>query len=102
MLTWVIYDISNDKARPKIADRCLDYGLYRVQKSVFLGNLDSNRVDEVILFSKNCSTSTPIPCTSSACAATISTRSESWARFRRTVGFGWAVDQGDLISVSHP
>ncbi len=52
MLTWVIYDISSDKTRTKIADRCLDYGLYRVQKSVFLGDLDSNRVDEVILFSK--------------------------------------------------
>lgn len=52
MLTWVIYDISNDKARGKIADRCLDYGLYRVQKSVFLGDLEANRVDEVVLFSK--------------------------------------------------
>jgi CRISPR-associated protein Cas2 len=51
MLTWVIYDISNDKSRGKIADRCLDIGLYRVQKSVFLGDLDSNRVDEVVLFS---------------------------------------------------
>lgn len=52
MLTWVIYDISNDKVRSKIANRCLDMGLYRVQKSVFLGDLDSNRVDEVVLFSE--------------------------------------------------
>ena len=52
MLTWLIYDISNDRTRSKIAERCLDYGLYRVQKSVFLGDLESNRVDEVILFSK--------------------------------------------------
>ena len=37
MLTWVIYDISKDKTRTKIAWRCLDFGLYRVQKSVFLG-----------------------------------------------------------------
>jgi len=52
MLTWLIYDISNDRTRAKIADRCKDFGLYRVQKSVFLGDLDSNRVDEVVLFSQ--------------------------------------------------
>ncbi len=37
MLTWVIYDTPKDKTRTKIAWRCLDFGLYRVQKSVFLG-----------------------------------------------------------------
>ena len=52
MLTWIIYDITKDRTRKKIADRCLDFGLQRVQKSVFLGDLDSNRVDEVVLFSK--------------------------------------------------
>lgn len=52
MLTWLIYDISNNKVRSKVAERCLDMGLYRVQKSVFLGDLDSNRVDEVVLFSE--------------------------------------------------
>lgn len=52
MLTWLIYDISNDRTRSKIADRCLDYGLYRVQKSVFLGDLDKNRVDEIVLLSR--------------------------------------------------
>ena len=53
MLTWVVYDISKDKTRTKVAKRCLDFGLYRVQKSVFLGDLEKNRVDEVILFSKD-------------------------------------------------
>ncbi len=52
MLTWVVYDISNDKTRTKVAKRCLDFGLYRVQKSVFLGDLPPNRVDEILLFSK--------------------------------------------------
>jgi CRISPR-associated protein Cas2 len=52
MLTWVIYDITKDRTRTKIAKRCLDFGLYRVQKSVFLGDLASNRVDEVVLFSR--------------------------------------------------
>jgi CRISPR-associated protein Cas2 len=52
MLTWVIYDVTKDRTRTKIAKRCLDFGLYRVQKSVFLGDLAPNRVEEVVLFSK--------------------------------------------------
>jgi CRISPR-associated protein Cas2 len=52
MLTWVVYDITKNRTRTKIAKRCLDFGLYRVQKSVFLGDLDPNRVDEIVLFSK--------------------------------------------------
>ena len=52
MLTWVVYDIAKDRTRTKIARRCLDFGLYRVQKSVFLGDLEPNRVDEILLFSR--------------------------------------------------
>ena len=52
MMTWVVYDIVKDQTRTKIAKRCLDFGLYRVQKSVFLGDLESNRVDEILLFSR--------------------------------------------------
>jgi CRISPR-associated protein Cas2 len=52
MLTWVVYDISKDRTRTKIAKRCLDFGLQRIQKSVFLGDLAPNRVDEILLFSK--------------------------------------------------
>lgn len=52
MLTWVVYDISKDRTRSKIADRCLNFGLQRVQKSVYLGDLEPNRVDEVIEFSR--------------------------------------------------
>jgi CRISPR-associated protein Cas2 len=51
MLTWVIYDISKDRTRTKIAKRCLDFGLYRVQKSVFVGDIEANRVQEIILAS---------------------------------------------------
>ena len=51
MLTWVIYDISKNKTRTKIAKRCLDFGLYRVQKSVFAGDIEPNRVQEIILAS---------------------------------------------------
>lgn len=35
----VTYDISNDKARRKISETCLDYGLDRTQYSVFSGQL---------------------------------------------------------------
>ena len=51
MLTWVIYDISKNRTRTKISKRCLDFGLYRVQKSVFLGDIETNRVQEIILAS---------------------------------------------------
>lgn len=39
-MTWVIYDIVENNIRNKIARICLDIGLYRIQKSVFIGNID--------------------------------------------------------------
>lgn len=53
MLTWVVYDISKDRTRKKVSDRCLDYGLQRVQKSVFLGEVPANRVEEIVQFSRD-------------------------------------------------
>jgi CRISPR-associated protein Cas2 len=53
VLTWVVYDIANDRTRLKVAKRCLDFGLYRVQKSVFLGDLPPNRVEEILLASRD-------------------------------------------------
>ncbi len=53
MLTWVVYDIADDRTRTRVSNRCLDFGLSRVQKSVFLGEIDPNRIEEVILFSKD-------------------------------------------------
>ena len=47
MLVWIIYDIVNNKARTKIAKTCLNTGLYRVQKSVFLGDINQNQIDEL-------------------------------------------------------
>jgi CRISPR-associated protein Cas2 len=49
MLTWVVYDISEDKVRTKVAKILKNYGLYRVQKSAFLGDLNRNRIDEIVL-----------------------------------------------------
>jgi CRISPR-associated protein Cas2 len=40
MLTWVMYDIPKTKVRTKIAKACEKSGIYRVQKSVFLGDLN--------------------------------------------------------------
>ena len=47
MLVWVIYDIVENKTRSQIARVCKQYGLYRVQKSAFLGNLNKNEIDEL-------------------------------------------------------
>jgi CRISPR-associated protein Cas2 len=49
MLVWVIYDITENKIRKRVSDSCKNYGLYRVQKSVFLGDLNSNRRDSLAL-----------------------------------------------------
>ncbi len=43
MLTFVIYDISDNKIRNKVADICLDYGLVRIQLSAFEGYMSAAR-----------------------------------------------------------
>jgi len=52
MLTWFIYDITDDKVRRKIIKIAEKKGLYRVQKSVFLGNIEKNVLDEMVIQSK--------------------------------------------------
>ncbi|MCT4595719.1 MAG: CRISPR-associated endonuclease Cas2 [Anaeromicrobium sp.] len=47
MLVWVIYDIVSDKTRRNVIKVCKNTGLYRVQKSVFLGNVEDNELDEL-------------------------------------------------------
>lgn len=42
MLSWVIYDISDNSLRKKISEKCKDYGLSRLQKSAFFGELSLN------------------------------------------------------------
>jgi CRISPR-associated protein Cas2 len=49
MLTWVVYDVSATPKRTKIAKACKEAGLYRVQKSVFLGSLERNQMDALAL-----------------------------------------------------
>lgn len=45
----LVYDIAEDRARTKIADICLDYGLDRVQFSTFSGKLSRNHQDAMML-----------------------------------------------------
>lgn len=51
MIYFVMYDIENDKVRKKIADYLLEKGLYRVQRSIFLGEThqrEFKRIGEVL------------------------------------------------------
>jgi len=49
----LIYDISHDGVRTKVADACLDYGLERIQYSAFQGELTRTHQRELwVLISK--------------------------------------------------
>lgn len=49
MRCLLIYDITHDGARVKVADACLDYGLERVQYSAFIGELSMVHQRELLL-----------------------------------------------------
>jgi len=49
VISLVIYDIPDDKLRARVADICLDYGLERIQFSAFLGEMNHNRREELLL-----------------------------------------------------
>jgi len=55
MKVLVVYDITNDNLRNKIAEILKDFGLLRIQKSAFIGDLSSEeRKDlEKVLSRKN-------------------------------------------------
>jgi CRISPR-associated protein Cas2 len=48
MLLWVIYDISANSLRYKVCEACKDFGLFRVQKSVFFGELEVNKTNSLL------------------------------------------------------
>ena len=48
MITLVIYDISDDRVRKRISDICKRFGLNRIQRSAFLGNITSSRRKELV------------------------------------------------------
>lgn len=47
LLTFVVYDIEDDRVRGRIANACKDYGLERIQYSAFCGPLDASRRSEL-------------------------------------------------------
>lgn len=47
-----MYDIQQDKRRRKVAKLCKVQGLYRVQKSVFLGELDDRLLEGLVAESR--------------------------------------------------
>lgn len=49
MIAWVLYDISGDRARGRVARHCKRAGLYRVQYSVFVGHLSADERDTLHL-----------------------------------------------------
>ena len=49
MQCLLIYDISSDRLRAKIADACLDYGLDRTQYSTYYGDISPNYQEELFL-----------------------------------------------------
>ena len=47
MIVLIIYDITDDNLRNKVANTLLAYGLTRVQKSAFLGPLTRERLKDL-------------------------------------------------------
>lgn len=47
MMCLLVYDITHDGIRAKVADACLDYGMTRIQFSAFLGNLSRTHQQEL-------------------------------------------------------
>lgn len=45
----LLYDVSDDRIRSKIATACEDYGLDRIQYSAFYGRLNRNLQEELML-----------------------------------------------------
>ncbi len=53
MFIWVVYDIKENKIRNRVIKQCQKYGLYRVQKSVFFGNVEDKEVYALKVIIKN-------------------------------------------------
>ncbi len=48
MKTLLIYDVPGDRARLKVSEACLDYGLERIQYSAFFGDISANHLEELM------------------------------------------------------
>ena len=49
MLYWIIYDICSNKIRNKIGNICKNYGMIRIQKSAFAGEVTKNKIEMLVL-----------------------------------------------------
>ena len=49
MIYWIIYDIENDRNRTIISTLIMERGFYRVQKSSFVGGIDNQEMEDLIL-----------------------------------------------------
>lgn len=47
--TLVMYDIEDDRVRYRVSEACLDFGLERIQFSVFRGKLNRNKREELLM-----------------------------------------------------
>jgi CRISPR-associated protein Cas2 len=47
LLTFVVYDVPDDRLRLRVANVCKDFGLKRIQYSAFSGLLDATRRGEM-------------------------------------------------------
>ncbi len=47
--TLVMYDIEHDRVRHRVSEACLDFGLERIQFSVFRGKLNRNKREELLM-----------------------------------------------------
>jgi len=47
--TLVMYDIEDDRIRRYVSEACLDFGLERIQYSVFRGKLNRNKREELLM-----------------------------------------------------
>ena len=54
MITIVIYDISKTKIRNKVIEKIMDYGLMRIQFSVFAGKINKNMRENLAIAMRNC------------------------------------------------
>jgi len=55
----VVYDVVEDRARTRISEACLDFGLERFQMSAFWGRLTATRRRELFLKLKDILAKTP-------------------------------------------
>ena len=49
----MMYDIEDDRVRYRVSEACLDFGLERIQFSVFRGKLNRNKREELLMLLTN-------------------------------------------------